>query len=115
MGILKSGLPQPSQSQSQNNESTDEEKYENSLPTVETMSLPTNIDENEAHNEQSVDAIFIKTVLNHFLDLCLTDYFIAELFENYDCSMYSSNLCSDLVIYLSKCIIPGRGIFDDIN
>ena len=120
--ILKSGLPNPSQCQSQNNESTerktangDEEKYENSLPTVETMSLPTNIDENEAHSEQSVDAIFVKTMLNHLLDLCLTDYFIAELFENYDCSMYSSNLCSDLVIYLSKCIIPGRGIFDDIH
>ena len=62
-----------------------------------------------------MDDIFVKTALEHLVDLCRTRWFIQELWLNFDCDLYSSNLCHDLVALLTKHTIPGAGIMNNIH
>ena len=62
-----------------------------------------------------MDDIFVKTALEHLVDLCRSRWFIKELWLNFDCDLYSSNLCHDLIALLTKHTIPGAGIMNNIH
>lgn len=47
-----------------------------------------------------------ETALNNVLQLWRIPGFITELYVNYDCNLYSSNLCEYLIVRLSKNAIP---------
>eukprot|EP01083_Nonionella_stella_P166026 553867_1 len=63
-----------------------------------------------SNTNQKVKDKFVVCCLEHLLDLVAQSWFIKELFLNYDCNLYSSNLCSDLISLLSKHTIPGDGV-----